>query len=388
MMSLAERCLMDLPAAVLLLADDGRTVRLCNAQAIRELGLAIDGSVDLSSNSSLDAPLDTVMSPLAFDGLQQAVRDALANVNRSATWMRLLEGRPSTWRVQVQSLGADTLVMMQASVPNPASGQAVESAATTALRELHHRLRNHLQGVAGLLGRAALSQPQAKAALDHAAFQLHLLGRVQDLLGRQGAPLPVHDLLTALGGAVPVPMEVTVEGLDLPNPTAQAAEGDAHEHMARHLLWAHLPETAAAPSATAVPTAASDALRMTACAPWLIREDDTSALALSLGEVLMACAAAQPPRTLRCRVRHAAQGAVIEIPCGIERPDAEALKDEWSTRGLGLVAALLPRRGVTLSFVRDPQASPASPGAEVCARLQIGPPCAWQAGQAAPQSAW
>jgi two-component sensor histidine kinase len=54
------------------------------------------------------------------------------------------------------------------------------------IREVHHRIKNNLQGVAGLLQQSALRTPTAAAAIGEAVAQVHAIAQVHGC--RSGRP--------------------------------------------------------------------------------------------------------------------------------------------------------------------------------------------------------
>ena len=67
------------------------------------------------------------------------------------------------------------------------------------MREVHHRIKNALQGVAGLLRRHAEETPAMSAAVDHALRELDAVAVVYGMVGDRGGERPVlKDMLHAL----------------------------------------------------------------------------------------------------------------------------------------------------------------------------------------------
>lgn len=372
MSNLAARCLEDLPVAAWLLDHDGQTVRLCNAQARHCLGMPV-----VHPHAATDPlRLDDLLSPMDREGLAAALQACLALPPQDATWCRLVEGRPRVWTLRAVRHEEGWLVTaleLGAVAPHQPGGISASAPPVAWMREVHHRLRNHLQGLAGLLSRAASEQPAARATLEHAVIQLRVLGAVQDLQGRMGSQVPVTELLRAVSAILPVPLQWDLSDAgSVPVREGPAESGAADDHpqsaSARQLLWAHLPNDPNQDEARISPT-------------WGLGEEDAATLALCLGELLLEAAAASSGQPACCSAAQDGRGVWVEI--GSEGPwtqGVEAGQVETATRGLGLVKALLPRRGASLSMV--------SQGPKVCARLHIGPPCVWPQGQSAPQSAW
>lgn len=70
------------------------------------------------------------------------------------------------------------------------------------VKEVHHRIKNNLQGVAGLLQQSAQANPAAAAALSEAAGQVHAIAQVHGLqVGGEG-PLRLWDVVQSIAGSV------------------------------------------------------------------------------------------------------------------------------------------------------------------------------------------
>ncbi len=59
------------------------------------------------------------------------------------------------------------------------------------VREVHHRIKNNLQGVAGLIQQAATARPEVAPALEEAAAQIQAIAQVHGLQIRATGTLPV-----------------------------------------------------------------------------------------------------------------------------------------------------------------------------------------------------
>jgi len=193
------------------------------------------------------------------------------------------------------------------------------------VREVHHRIKNNLQGVAGLLKQNADRRPEVAGVLIEAVSQVQAIAQVYGLqmggpLGQtaQGGPLGVARLVGSIAQAVQRTFGRTIEL----QATATA-----------HLL----------PEAEAIPLAL------------ILNELFTNAVKHGQGEVVR-CAVVDEGTQVRIRV--AATGRLKEgfalerVPAGVS--------------GLGLVRALLPRRGAQLTLADE--------GGEVVATLRLQPP--------------
>ena len=193
------------------------------------------------------------------------------------------------------------------------------------VREVHHRIKNNLQGVAGLLKQNADRRPEVAGVLIEAVSQVQAIAQVYGLqvggvntAAAQGGPLPVVRLVVSIAQSVQRTFGRTIEVL----PSA-----------AGHLL----------PEAEAIPLAL------------ILNELFTNAV--KHGEATpVRCVVVDEGPAVQIRVvgagRLAAGFELERVPAGVS--------------GLGLVRALLPRRGARLSLAAD--------GHEVVATLRLQPP--------------
>ncbi|MBL8345905.1 MAG: PAS domain S-box protein [Rubrivivax sp.] len=193
------------------------------------------------------------------------------------------------------------------------------------VREVHHRIKNNLQGVAGLLKQNADRRPEVAGVLIEAVSQVQAIAQVYGLqvggpLGQtaQGGPLAVARLVGSIAQAVQRTFGRAIE--------VQAG-------TAKHLL----------PEAEAIPLAL------------ILNELLTNAVKHGEGTVV--------------RVQVLDEGVQVRIcvaAAGRLKEGFELERVPAGVSGLGLVRALLPRRGAQLSLVAQ--------GAEVVATLRLQPP--------------
>ncbi|MCW5636888.1 MAG: PAS domain S-box protein, partial [Rubrivivax sp.] len=193
------------------------------------------------------------------------------------------------------------------------------------VREVHHRIKNNLQGVAGLLKQNADRRPEVAGVLIEAVSQVQAIAQVYGLqvggpLGRtaQGGPLAVAPLVGSIAQAVQRTFGRKIE--------AQVGE-------APHLL----------PEAEAIPLAL------------IVNELLTNAVKHGQGSIVF-CHIADEGDAVSIRVASAGRLAddfdLARVPAGVS--------------GLGLVRALLPRRGARLTLAPE--------GDDVVATLRLQPP--------------
>ncbi|MBK6470269.1 MAG: PAS domain S-box protein [Betaproteobacteria bacterium] len=187
------------------------------------------------------------------------------------------------------------------------------------VREVHHRIKNNLQGVAGLLQQNASRRPELAAILSEAVGQVQAIAQVYGLQVGASGPLVLASLLRAVSQSVQRtfgrPIAVDVDG-DVP-----------------HML----------PEAESIP------------------------VALTLNELFSNAIKHGHGGEVRCSLR--VQGEAVHVTIASHATlapgfDLDARRSAVS--GLGLVRALLPRRNASLRVVQE--------GEDVVARLELRPP--------------
>jgi PAS domain S-box-containing protein len=197
------------------------------------------------------------------------------------------------------------------------------------VKEVHHRIKNNLQGVAGLLQQTAQRRPEMREALLEAIGQVQAIAQVYGLQVGAAGPLELLGVLRAVAGTVQRSLAAVIEITLAPAPDGQ-----------RRIQW-------------------------------MLPESESIPLALSLNELLInavrhgGCSGGAG--AVRCTVHATADEVRLDIlnpgrlPSGFElKPGPSAM------HGLGLVRALLPRRAATLEMGDGP--------AGVLTRLTLRPP--------------
>ena len=86
------------------------------------------------------------------------------------------------------------------------------------VKEVHHRIKNNLQGVAGLLQQIAQRKPEVAAAIDEVVGQVQAIAQVYGLQVGDTGPLSMVRVLEAITGSVQRtfgrPIECRVAGPD------------------------------------------------------------------------------------------------------------------------------------------------------------------------------
>ncbi|MBI4204299.1 MAG: PAS domain S-box protein [Betaproteobacteria bacterium] len=178
------------------------------------------------------------------------------------------------------------------------------------VREVHHRIKNNLQGVVGLLRQLAGENPEMRALVDKAVSQLQAVSVVHGLQGRKlHDGILLREMVPAIGKAV---AEIT-----------------------------HVP--------LRVEIAAETNRRV-----WII-ENDAVPIALALNEVMLnaakCTAALLEPDEVRVRLSLTAESARIAVSnTGALPRGFDFARGRGMGTGLELVRSLLPQSGVTLAF--------------------------------------
>lgn len=304
-----QRVIETAPLAIALL--DARTLAVQQANAMAQLFLD-----------------DATAPPLAA-WLQEAVADEHRREWRDA--------RGRVWDVRIVPLAAaggdGVQVLLVASdvteqrAADEARLQAAIAQREVLVREVHHRIKNNLQGVASLLQQTAARQPTLAVVLNEAVGQVQAIAQVHGLQVGSGGPLHVANLVAAIAASVQRTFQ---------RPIAFEADAPAGSFL--------LPEPEAIP------------------------------VALTVNELLTNAVKHSPEGEVRCRV--AAPGDDLEIEIlnrGSLPPGFDLAQVRGGVSGLGLVRALLPRRSSTLAL--------APHGAQVRAHVVLRPPSVRREGQ-------
>jgi PAS domain S-box-containing protein len=191
------------------------------------------------------------------------------------------------------------------------------------VREVHHRIKNNLQGVAGLLQHMADSKPEVATTLSEIAGQIQAIAQVHGLQIRSTGTLPLLGVAQGIFSTLSSMFGVEIR-FEPPPPE----------------LWRFgLPESEAVP------------------------------LALVMNELGTNAIKHRSSRSDRIMVRVAARpdGMVFAIESPGRLPAGFDLgRIATSVSGLGLVKSMLPRRGAKLTLEQA--------GDVVVARLQLSPP--------------
>ncbi|OYU98411.1 MAG: hypothetical protein CFE45_16585, partial [Burkholderiales bacterium PBB5] len=242
------------------------------------------------------------------------------------------EGELRVWDMRIVSLdnqatGAEPQLLLVASdvTEQRAAEQARFEAAVQQremlVKEVHHRIKNNLQGVAGLLQQTAARRPEVADLIGEAVGQVQAIAQVHGLQVGVSGPLRIKPLVEAITASVTRTFgrAITVQVVGL------------------------APHRFALPEAESIP------------------------IALTINELLTNAIKHSTPGDIRC-VLH-----LDEARLAISIHNPGQLREGFSlaqvppgVSGLGLVRALLPRRTATLTLVQA--------GVEVEAKVVLVPP--------------
>lgn len=358
--------------------------------------LAQAGGFDIALNapaSGLDWLWGLDVPPPGWQPLAQAIACSVAGTTHSHAWPRLVASQPEMWLIVCEAAGTEIRLMccnagaaVQAAAPDAAD---LRNQRDVLVREVHHRLKNNLQGVSGLLRHQAALQPAAAPWLESAAAQLQAMAQVYGLQLPDGQPPALVELVDAVartvGALFGVQPQVHCESpVAVPQDPMQgnpSKVGMAHEpsttQALRTTLWAHLgdgsPDSPRQAQAHRVHPDQAGGLAL------VLNELMTNALKHGTAGALGAGAESGHRARLSCTVRWNAGHAEVDIGNPGQWPSPPQLESlPPGVQGLALVRALLPSRGAALEFITQP--------GWVCARLHIRPPVLFDADAAHPQS--
>lgn len=266
--------------------------------------------------------LDELYDPAVAAERRADMRHALASVDVTARDYTVVEqGESRIWDARYLPLASqpgavpDQLLMVATDVTEQRAAQEARLEAAIAQRdmlvkEVHHRIKNNLQGVAGLLQQIAQRKPEVAGAIAEVVGQVQAIAQVYGLQVGASGPLRITGVTEAIAVSVQRTFGRTI---------AFTASGET------------------APR-------------------WLLPEAESIPIALTLNELLtnaLKHSAAVPERAVECHVHCTADAVEVEIANPGRLPAAfELARIPGGVSGLGLVRALLPRRSATLVFAQ------------------------------------
>ena len=247
-------------------------------------------------------------------------------------------GVQRVWDIRIVSLRSaadapDQLLMVASDVTAQRAADEARLAAAIAQREMlikevHHRIKNNLQGVAGLLQQSVSRHPEAAGAIAEAVSQVHAIAQVHGLQVGVTGPMRVRGVVEAIATSVQRMFGRTIQ-----------VEVSGPELLHRFALT----------EADSIPVALT------------VNELFTNAIKHS------APAADEPASDIRCRIVCGEATVMIVIANqGRLKPGFSLASIPPGVSGLGLVRSLLPRKGAKMAIEAE--------GDSVVARLELKPP--------------
>jgi PAS domain S-box-containing protein len=301
---------------------DARTLTILQANlvAARSVDRTIDQLVGLSPEEIFEPDL---AAQRRLD-MEHALR---ASTVTQREYQIPMNGEVRVWDARYLPLAApgqppDQLLLVATDVTEQRAAEQAKFDEAIAQREMlvkevHHRIKNNLQGVAGLLQQIATRKPEMASAMSEVVGQVQAIAQVYGLQVGAGGPLQVTGVVEAIAGSVQ---------RTFGHPIAFAVQG---EHAAQWVL----PEAESIPIALTLNELLTNAVKHTAMQHRVAEPADTT---LSTVECMLVCDDDGVRIVIRNHARLADDFNLTRVPGGVS--------------GLGLVRALLPRRCAQLSI--------------------------------------
>jgi PAS domain S-box-containing protein len=323
-----QRIIETAPLAIALFdAASGRVLRMNNMAAMF-IGQPVEAVLGRAPEDWFDAE---EASALRAD-LQQALQQAEVLRREQPRRLRTEDGASGerrVWDVRIVLLdaaGDAQLLLVASDVTEQRAAEQARYEAAVAQREMlvkevHHRIKNNLQGVAGLLQQTAARRPEVATLISEAVGQVQAIAQVHGLQVGVSGPLRLQPLLEAITASVQ---------RTFGRPIRVETEGEP-------------PHRYALPEAESIP------------------------IALTVNELLTNAIKHSAPGDVRCVLRcEPARVSITIVNPGLMRSGFSLAQVAPGVSGLGLVRALLPRRTATLSLLQV--------GPEVQACVVLVPP--------------
>lgn len=317
---------------------DARTLTIL--QANRAAARSVDRTIDQLVGCS---PEDIFAPDLAAQRRLDMEHALRASTVTQREYQIPMNGEVRVWDARYLPLAApgqapDQLLLVATDVTEQRAAEQAKFDEAIAQREMlvkevHHRIKNNLQGVAGLLQQIATRKPEMASAMSEVVGQVQAIAQVYGLQVGAGGPLQVTGVVEAIAGSVQ---------RTFGHPIAFAVQGDQPSQ------WV-LPEAESIPIALTINELLTNAVKHSAMQRG---GDPAAATALPPVGCTLVCDASGVRIVIRNRARLASDFNLARVPGGVS--------------GLGLVRALLPRRCAQLSIEQA--------GDEVVATVGIVPP--------------
>ncbi len=285
----------------------------------------------------MGATPQSLCAPAMAQALQAWLAESAADgQTRQHEWREVTQAADATpssagrvWDCRISALHEDgaqagQLLLVASDVTEQRAAELARLQAAIAqrevlVREVHHRIKNNLQGVAGLLQQTAARHPEVATVLSEAVGQVQAIAQVYGLQVGAGGPLAVASLLRAIAHSV------------------QRTFGR------------------------------SISVQVVGEVPHVLPEAESIPVALTLNELMTNAIKHGPGAELRCELAARGDDVVMRIVGAATLPPGfDFAKVRGSVAGLGLVRALLPRRSSLLTLLQE--------GDDVAAQLELRPP--------------
>ncbi|MFN6997413.1 MAG: PAS domain S-box protein, partial [Aquincola tertiaricarbonis] len=326
-----QRIIETAPLAIAL--HDAGTLRVLqlNQMAASFIGRPLEAAVG--------EPIDALFTPDTASQVRADMAEALLRNEVTRREYRLRSGTDGAmriWDARYVTIAAtpdaepEQLLLVASDVTEQRAAEEARLEAAIAQRdmlvkEVHHRIKNNLQGVAGLMQQAALRRPEVAPVISEAIGQVQAIAHVYGLQVGAGGPLRVRSVLESITGSV-------------------------QRMFGRSIVFG---TQGSAPEA------------------WALPEAESIPLALTVNELLTNAVKHGAQGEVRCTLVAGPGQVCIEVvnrgrlPAGFELSRVPG-----GVSGLGLVRALLPRRHATLRLQPGADAD----GLTVVATVVLVPP--------------
>lgn len=320
-----QRIIEAAPMAITL--REARTLKVLQANqvAARNAGMTPQQLVGLSPEQLFDAP--TAAQRRADMERALAGRELTQHEYRVE-----LNGTTQVWDARYLPLSTqpgqppDQLLMVATDVTEQRAAQEARFEAAIAQREMlvkevHHRIKNNLQGVAGLLQQIGQRRPEVAGVMSEVIGQVQAIAQVYGLQVGATGPLRVKSVVEAIAGSVQRTFGRTIRF---------ALEGPAPHR-------------------------------------WALPEAESIPIALTVNELLTNAVKHSAGADVCCTLTCGEEGVRIAIGNAGRLPEGFNLaRVPGGVSGLGLVRALLPRRSASLAIEQQ--------GEHVMATVTLDPP--------------
>ncbi|MBP6763343.1 MAG: PAS domain S-box protein, partial [Rubrivivax sp.] len=320
-----QRVIETAPLAIALFEPRGLRVQQLNQTATTFFGRALQ---DVLGTTPEQCCLPAQAAALR-KWLQQAAAAPAGGPVRQHEWREELGERPRVWDCRITRLdegGAQSsqLLLVASDVTEQRAEERARLQAAIAqrevlVREVHHRIKNNLQGVAGLLQQNATRHPEVAMVLHEAVGQVQAIAQVYGLQVGASGPLELASLLRAIAASL-----------------ARNFGRSIHVHVQGEV-------------------------------PHVLPEAESIPVALTVNELLTNAIKHGQGGEVRCQLQAEGEGVLVQISGqGVLPADFDLARVRGGINGLGLVRALLPRRSSTFNLAES--------GPEVVASLTLRPP--------------